>query len=331
MGLLGYNVCMKTLLKVDSVILEQSLFNYRPFLFLHDEGKDLLEQSFNSLGILMPLVVYADRDGQYHLIDGGRRLRFARKKGLKEIEARILPPETPLQDVLDYLLHQLRDEIGRSAMNGIGFIHFAVKTGISVDWIFQSLSWLPGFRPDKRFLGEVEKIMNLPAPFRRFCHEKRYSLKQIRNLAALPMNIIHLLMEWQDGLHLTASVLDEIGSGLRDCTRREKVDLAEFVKKSGFEDVITSGLSPREKTEEIRRILRERRYPILTETNRRLEERFERINLPEGVSIKWDRTLENREVKVEFSMRSADEWERISGLLRAEALKRAIEETLEEI
>ncbi len=328
---MGYNVCMKTLLKVDSIVLEQSPFNYRPFLFLNDEEKDTIEQSFSFLGILMPLLVYADRNGQYHLIDGERRLCFARKKGLKEIKARILPPETPVEALLDYLLYQLRDEVQRSAMNGIGFIHFAVKTGISVDWIFQSLSRLPGFRPDRRFIGEVEKIMDLPLPFRRFCHEKRYSLKQVRNLAALPMEIIHLLMEWEDDLHLTASVLDEIGSGLRDCIRREKVDLEEFVKTSGFEDVITSGLSPREKTEEIRRILRERRYPVLSEANRRIEERFERINLPEGVSVRWDRTLENREVKVELSMRSADEWERISGLLRAEALKRAIEETLEEI
>jgi len=322
---------MKNLLKVDSIVLEQSHFNYRPFLFLDDEGKDTLEKSFTSLGILMPVVVYQDEEGQYHLVDGGRRLRFARKKGLSEIGARILPPETPVEALLDYLLFQLRDEVQRSAMNGTGFIHFAVKTGISVDWIFQSLSSLPGFRPDGRFLGEVEKIMDLPLPFRRFCHEKRYSLKQIRNLAALPKNIIHLLMEWQDDLHLTASILDEIGSGLRDCTRREKVDLEEFVKESGFEDVITSGLSPREKTEEIRRILRERRYPVLSEVNRRVEERFERIDLPDGVSIRWDRTLENREVNVELSIRSTDEWERISGLLKADELKRAIEETLDDL
>ncbi len=145
------------------------------------------------------------------------------------------------------------------------------------------------------------------------------------------MNIIHLLMEWQDDLHLTASVLDEIGSGLRDCTRRQKVALEEFVKTSGFEGVITSGLSPREKTEEIRRILRERRYPVLSEANRRIEERFERINLPDGVSVSWDRTLENREVKVELSMKKAGELERLAGLLKTDDLKRAIEETLEEI
>jgi len=64
-----------------------------------EEEKQLLE-SIDHEGILVPLIVYKER-GQFFLLDGERRLRCAKKLGLRTVPAHVLPkPPSDLKNLL---------------------------------------------------------------------------------------------------------------------------------------------------------------------------------------------------------------------------------------
>ncbi|RMG03816.1 MAG: hypothetical protein D6726_04765 [Nitrospirae bacterium] len=85
----------------------------------------------------------------------------------------------------------------------------------------------------------------------------------------------------------------------------------------------------KEKTGALLRLLRGLRYPTLTEVNRKIEAKLSELALPDGIDIRWDRTLENREIRVSLSIKKPSDLEAMEKALGSQSLKRAIIESLD--
>ena len=62
-------------------------FENHPFKVLDDERMEELTESIRANGILTPVLVRPDDEGTYEMISGHRRLRAAKKAGLRKIPA----------------------------------------------------------------------------------------------------------------------------------------------------------------------------------------------------------------------------------------------------
>lgn len=81
-----------------------------PRLIFRQEEMESLMRSIDAFGIQVPLTVYAQGD-VYHLIDGERRWRCARKLNLASVPAIIQDKPTELENlVLMYNIHALREQ-----------------------------------------------------------------------------------------------------------------------------------------------------------------------------------------------------------------------------
>jgi hypothetical protein len=318
-------------INIDDILIEGSLFSLKSFLFESAHNEALLEDSFRHLGILHPVTIYRDKGGRPHLIDGKKRVQFSRQSRTEKISATVLPESTPFTDIITLILCNRRKEIEQSVMNKILFVCFAMHLKSPELWILDSLCASFGFKPYGAFLKDCERLNNLPAEMKQFCHEKIFSLKQILNFTHYPEDILRQLMGWKPVLQLTASTLDEISSNLKDYLRSQNKTIEAFSCEPEVKEIIQSALSPRDKTEKMRRLIYMRRFPVLSGTNARIGEKVSQLNLPDGVSINWDRTLENKNVDITVHVQEPAKMTELLNALNSAEMKRAVEGILDEL
>jgi hypothetical protein len=300
-------------------------------LFGDDKPDRDLTRSLQQFGILSPVKLFSDSTDNIHLIDGFRRARFALETGLSSVEAIVLPASTGIEEMISMILYNKRSMIEESAMNKVCFISYAVSQKTSEEWILSNLCKILELKPHSSTLKECERIGAMPGELKRFCHDKKFSLKQILNLTHHPEDLLMQLMEWRDVLQLTASVLDEVASNLRDYLKSNNIDMETFVNDRQVIGIIDSGLSPRDRTDSLRKLISSRRYPVLSEINERIERAIRRMDLPDGVVVSWDRTLENKEVRIDILIKDTAEWKRVICSLHTEEIKGTIGEILSEL
>jgi hypothetical protein len=97
------------------------------------------------------------------------------------------------------------------------------------------------------------------------------------------------------------------------------------------EILFDSSLSPRDKTDKLRQIIRIKRFPVLSETNARMMKTIEDLNLPKGIRVNWDCTLENKNVNLTLNIHNPDQWQNLLMSLQSEEVKEALKSVLDEL
>jgi hypothetical protein len=316
---------------IKDVLLNDSFFSLQDYILESSAEPSCQLSSFHSLGILYPIIVYRDRKKQLHLIDGVKRIQHAKVIQQKKINAMILPEKTPVTDIISLILCNKRHEIESSIINKVQSICFAISLNAPDSWIMDSLCFSFDFKPHSEFLRECERIYNLPREIKQFCHDKKISLKQIINFTYYPRELLETLIEWKSVLQLTASTLDEIASNINDYMKRENKKVDDLLAEPEVQEIFDSSLGPREKTEQFRRILYLKKFPLLSSSNSRIEDFVKSVNLPREVKINWDRTLENKKLDIDILINDPLKWSAILKTLQSDELKGAIESILEEL
>ncbi len=320
-----------TKIKTKDILIEESLFSLSDVIFKTKKPDALIMQSYKQLGILSPIILYKDRNHQLHIIDGVKRIRYARENDINELNAIVIPEETPVKEILLFIYNDKRDEIIQSTINKIMFLNFSLSKDIEKSWIQSHLCVPMGFKSDSGFFYDCDRINNLPGELKLFCHEKGFSLKQILNLAHYPEDIIIQLVSWKSILHFSASTFEEIASNLKDYLRGNNMDVDNFVSENTVQEIIQSPLSPRDKTEKLRNLIYIKRFPILSGVNEKIEDTVRKLKLPKGISVSWDRTLENRKVELRIDIKKIEDWQELLGEIKTSKIKDAIKDILCEV
>ncbi|MBI5740699.1 MAG: ParB N-terminal domain-containing protein [Nitrospirae bacterium] len=318
-------------ISIDGILVEGSRFSPGGFLYESDNDVPGLEASFRNLGIIHPVIVYDGNTGPLHLIDGRKRIQYALGNHFKEISAVILPESTPLTDIVTLILVNRKTGIEQSIMTKVRFICFAMDAGLPEPWILDHLCAAFGFRPYSDFLKDCRRIDALSVELKLFCHEKKFSLKQILNLTHYPEEILSQLMAWRADIQLTASIMDEIASNLKDHLRAQNETLGDFMNEEGLAEIFQSALSPRDKTERLRELVRSKRFPILSGVQAKMDKTVEGLKLPGEISLDWDRTLENRNVDITVHLKDIKSFDVLLEKVSSPEMKKAVENLLDEL
>ncbi len=301
---------------LNSILVEESLFNLKKTIFSEDMLTDTLKNSFRSLGVLEPVLLYKYRDKEIHLIDGRKRIEFLRDKGQEKVRALLLPESISLNELFSYILYQKKTQILESTINTIQFIKKVSEICGDTDWIIRNICIPLRIKPHKKLFEEIETITGLPYEVRRFFHEKRFSYKQILNLSYYPHEILTTVLSWRGDIYLTASLFEEIVVLLKDILKANRTSIEEFLSEPKVKDIFKAEAPPKKRTEALREFLFKKRYPILVETNENIKQAIEEIGLPENIDIYWDRTLENKELIVKLKISLPEELIQSLDLLR---------------
>jgi hypothetical protein len=125
--------------------------------------------------------------------------------------------------------------------------------------------------------------------------------------------------------------MDEIASNLRDYLKSRNKRLKEFLVEPEVSSLMRSSLNSRSKTEKLRQLLYSGRFPILSEANTRIRGYIKKLELPEGLTIDWDRTLENKRVDFHLSLRNRKQWHGMLKMLESDTLEKALKKIMDEL
>jgi hypothetical protein len=312
-------------------MIGQSPYFLGECLFEKSLNETHLIQSFDNVGIISPVILYKDGTETFHLIDGKKRIQFAKEQQLKTVYAVVLPEVTKTSDIIRFFLNDKRDDINDSVINKVQFICFALSLKVSEPWILENLCIPMCFRPHSKFLIECGRINNLPKEIKLFCHEKRFSMKQILNLTYFPEELLTGLITWKSEMQLTASILDEIASNLKDYLKSNDKTVKEFFSEPDVQEVIGSSLNAREKTDRIRHLIHLKRFPTLSKINSEIQKAVEHLNIPKEITINWDKSLENKNINVSLHVNNMEKWTKILNKLKSVDIKHALDTILEKL
>ncbi len=320
-------------LSIEQIKHQDSAFCLFPHTdkIVAEDFQSLLEQSLSELGFLQPLLVYQDQQGTYHLLDGFYRLAFAKKQALTSVPCHILPPETSLTTLFQLLLTEHYATIQASLIGRIHFIALALARGI--DRIVLCQAFLPrlGLEGHEKVLRQCEAIARLPADVLDFCREKNFSMRQCLALTRQPEALLRQVMAWREPLSLTASIIEELLTHIKDLLRSRAQDITTFMASPEIGNILGSELPKQEKTRLLRRLIKIWRYPILSQAQENLQTIYQQMSLPEQTVIKWDDSLERKELILQLKAGSVEEWrQRVAGL-QDEAVIEGVEQLLAQL
>jgi hypothetical protein len=318
-------------IKLKEVLVDDSRFSLKDYLFEFAPEQTCHITSFDAFGILDPIIVYNDDKKRLHLVDGLKRVQFAILNKEAMIQATVLPASTPVTDLITLILCNKRYEIEYSTINKIQFIYFATSLNAPEAWIMNSLCIPFEFKPHRDFFRECERINNLPKELKLFCHDKKFSYKQLLNLTYHPKDLLSQLIKWKSVLQFTASTLDEIASNLKNYLKRENKNISDFLSEQDIQELFDSSLAPREKTDKLRHLIHLKQFPVLSDKNVKIQKAVDALKLPKGVQVSWDKTLENKNINLSVNISDPLKWRGVLDTLSSDEVKKTIESILDEL
>jgi len=179
------------------------------------------------------------------------------------------------------------------------------------------IKFLPAFNitPDQDYLRQLQMCNNLHPKLLEFCETKKYNLKQLNQLCFTNKIILDIFINALPNLHFTARSFFEIIDQASDLLKRQTLtapDLTYIINKA----LQSKKLSPHDKTNQIKQKLLEYTYPILTKRNNEIKHKINKINDLKKMDISWDKTLENKGIKLTINLEDKEDIKEIITFLK---------------
>ena len=290
-----------------------------------------LQASIEAVGLIHP-VLLRKRQDRYQIVCGFRRITILKELRHPHIEAKVFE-ESENDDVSLFTL-SLHENLTSRGFN-------PVEKAIALEklvYLFQIdpravvRTFLPLFS-----LEMNEKILNTYLSLARMEEEvKRYVLKEevsrsnIRRLSALPPGDRMAILSLFSSLKLGENSMREMVTLLEETSRRDRCGISEIVAHADVRAVLSyPRLTPSQRTERIKKVLLDLRYPRMGQMEKKFEEKKRALNLPFGVLIHHPPFFEGKGLRVGFQFETTEEYRSILSSLSSLADKRELEEMLQ--
>ena len=251
-------------------------------------------------GVLNPVWVC---DGT--LIAGFEQFAAAFDAGLKEIPAFVLPSETSKEQQLDLCLELIGAE---KMLPLMAMARLAVLTDKIVD---EPVKWLRE-RYNQHFwsitidvFGRLKSLAASPTSVCNYFQKYDAPLSVAMSVINLENNFQDKIIKWADENRVRPIELEKTITDVSDCGKVKKIEY-EIIW-----DEIIGEISCEKKGDfirEFKKILNERKNPLLTELRKKTTAAANEFKKVTGMEVTFDSDFENPEMEFKFKCKSAEEF-----------------------
>ncbi len=290
-----------------------------------------LRSSIREIGLIQP-VLLRKRKGAFQIICGFRRISILRELGNDKLPAMVF--EERERDDLHLFIVCLHENM---MARGFHAVEKAIALEKLIDYfdvdrsvIIQSYLPLFSLEPNEKILSTYLSLARMEEDTRRYVLREEVSRSNIRILSALAPDDRIALIPFLSSLKLGENRLREVLTILDEICRRDRVGLKEMIHRTEIQAILSrEELTPVQKTERLKRVLMDLRYPKM----KTLEEGFEKmrkaLHLPAGVSLNHSPYFEGRELEIDFQFQSMEEYRSFVSSLSSLADKKEFEEMIQ--
>ncbi len=282
-----------------------------------DQPGPHLERLVQAAGVVTPLRLEARPDGAFRIVSGYRRCLVAGKLGLERLPALVVrgePARLFLSAVCDNMSSGSGLELNERAEVVARLLRdFRYTEGRLIAEILPLLQ-VPATAHQLR---QLQLVADLPAPVRKAL-STRLTLDSARILKAWSAEDAAFFIDLADRYQLGTNKQKQILELLEDLRRKEAQTVREIWETSGAASVEgEDGLAPADRFQRFRRLLRQRRFPVLSQYEERAEALQQALSLPAEVQLRLPPYFEGEQV--EFLLRVSSPVQLRSVLDRLEA------------
>jgi len=256
------------------------------FLLSYGYNLNLLKQSIKKVGVINPPILRKKPDATYQTICGHKRIHSLRELGVLSLTCAIVPSETSDRECL---LLSLYDNSSHRELNPIE------KS--------MAIRKLQNYYPEERIVHDFLPLLKLQPhgtqlnTFKPLCTLEREIKKailegKINEHTAIALSQMDRTSRRELGkllitLKLSVSNQAEILEYVSEIAIRETLPIEEVISTPEIKSILDNGkLNQPQKSEAIRKYLRERRYPQLIEKEREFAYNLKKLKLHPNIKLK---------------------------------------------
>ncbi len=270
---------MTTLPLLREISLTSVQIEPHPYAVVSEAEVDRLRKSLAEVGLLSPPWVKTGPRGRLLPVLGWRRLTAAARLGWPAIPAFVLNPKTPESHGLLLYLH---DNAFSRALSPLEQALLAARLLVHWDRDTVIVKGLPllGLPPTPAHLDRLLAAAGLEPPWRELLGRGRLALTAAARLAAFTPPDRKAALAFLAALPFSQSKQEEFLDGVEILARRQGVAVAAFLQDQELQNLLNDpALNPPERTEALRRLLKERLSPRFSAAKRAFTAGLERLGL----------------------------------------------------
>jgi ParB family transcriptional regulator, chromosome partitioning protein len=276
-----------------------------------------LRSSIEEIGLVQPVLLKKKLDG-YQIICGFRRISVMKELGKSEIESKVF--EEKEMDEFQLFSLSLHENLTTRGFN-------AVEMGIALNKLIHRFqidpaavikTFLPFFSldPNEKILNTYLSLAQMEDEIKTYVLKEEVSRSNIRRLSALTPDDRMAILSLISSLKLGENRLREVLTLLEEIARRNQCKEKDIVQRSEIQMILSQKeLTPSQKTERIKKVLTDLRYPKLNQLEKTFEKKRKDLNLPSNILLHHPPFFEGKRLKIEFQFETADEYQSIVSFL----------------
>jgi ParB/RepB/Spo0J family partition protein len=292
-----------------------------------------LRSSIEEEGLIQPVLLRQKKD-HYQIICGFRRISVMKEVGKSEIESRVFDEDE--RDEFQLFSLSLHENLTTRGFN-------AVEKAIALDKLIHYFkidpaaviqTFLPFFslEPNEKILHTYLSLARMEDEIKTYVLKEEVSRTNIRRLSTLTPDNRMAVLSLIAPLKLGENRLREVLTLLEEIARRNQCEGKDIVQRPEVQEFLSQKeLTPSQKTERIKKVLTDFRYPKLNQLEKAFEKKRKSLNLPSQTSLQHPPFFEGRRFKVEFQFETMAEYRTILESLSNLLDKKEFEEIIQSV
>jgi len=305
---------MKTIQKVllRQVDLSDDTFsvNYLPDL-------QKLRSSIEEMGLIQP-VLLKEKSERYQIVCGFRRISLMKELGKSEIESKVVEEkEMDEFQLFSLSLHENQTTRGFNTVEkAIALDKLTHRFQIDPAAIIKTFLPFFSLEPNEKILNTYLSLARMEDEIKTYVLREEVSRSNIRRLSTLTPDNRMAVLSLISSLKLGENRLREVLTFLEEVSRRNRCEGKDIVRRPEIQEILSQKeLTPSQKTERIKKILADLRYPKLNQLEKTFEKKRKDLNLPSNISLHHPSFFEGKRLKIEFQFETTEEYRGILAAL----------------
>ncbi len=269
------------------------------------DNEDIIS-SIEHLGVISPPVLKPGKS-KHVIIAGFRRIAACNKLYIPQISAKIVQPDTTEQDCIKLAIADNTLQRTLNLVEQARAFHLLwpfYKSSEELKKITASLG-LPSGKPLQK---KIKKIFNLSSQIQECILDDTLTLAIALELGKLNKEDSIEFAKLFKSLKLSTSKQREILILVREIGIRENISIPVILKMGPVNEILNNNdLDRTQKTRQIRRHLKQRRFPTLTAAENSYQKLLSGLNLNHRVQLNHPKNFEGDVYSLNFSFRSEKE------------------------
>jgi hypothetical protein len=195
-------------------------------------------------------------------------------------------------------------------------------------------TFLPFFslEPNEKILNTYLSLAQMEDEIKAYVLKEEVSRSNIRKLSKLTPDNRMAVFSLISPLKLGENRLKETLTLLEEISKRNRCEGKDIVQRPEIQNILSQKeLTPSQKTERIKKVLTDLRYPKLNQLEKAFEKKRRDLNLPSHISLHHLPFFEGKRLKIEFQFESVEEYRTIISCLSQFVNKKEFRELVENV